>query len=197
MNKKITEKIFKEMALTSFGLASYNTYNNIVNTGKMREDLENEIMINTDLQNKYDALADKKIENLESINQQNKSMINDIQELINSKSGTGTSSSNYISNSNYFESIQQFINSLNFEQTLSIMHISGSIFILLCLYSILGIFFGNKIIDYFNLEEKYPKIAKFIKIRRQFQNYYIFINLVLILFVLLLIIYINVLILLY
>lgn len=168
MNKKITEKIFKEMALTSFGLASYNTYNNIVNTGKMREDLENEIMINTDLQNKYDALADKKIENLESINQQNKSMINDIQELINSKSGTGTSSSNYISNSNYFESIQQFINSLNFEQTLSIMHISGSIFILLCLYSILGIFFGNKIIDYFNLEEKYPKIAKFIKIRRQF-----------------------------
>jgi hypothetical protein len=53
------------------------------------------------------------------------------------------------------------------------------------------IFLGDYFINYFNLEEKYPKIANFIKVRRKFQNYYISIIVIIIVFVLLTIIYIN------
>lgn len=119
------------------------------------------------MQAKLDQLANKKIEELESINENNKTLIETIQNIINSKDGS--SGSNYLIDTNFIDSINQFLSTLNFEQTLSILHISGSIFILISLYSILLIFLGDSLINYFNLEEKYPKLANLIKIRRNFQ----------------------------
>jgi hypothetical protein len=113
-----------------------------------------------------------------------------IKDLANSSSSS--SSNNYIS-FHYFDNLQQFINSLDAVQNLAVMHISGSIVILLSLYSIICIFFGNSLIDYFDLENKnrFPKIAKFIKLRRTFQKYYLMINIGLISIILFIILYIN------
>lgn len=83
------------------------------------------------------------------------------------------------------------INNLSFEQTVYLTHLSGSLSILLCVISILGITYSNYLIDYFKLETKYPGIAKFIQLRKKFQQYYIMIDVSIILFVCLGMIYIN------
>ena len=41
------------------------------------------------------------------------------------------------------------------------------------IYSILGVFFGNEIIKYFDLENKYPKLSIYFKLRAKFQRYYL------------------------
>jgi Rad3-related DNA helicase len=183
-----TTRFFQGLSLTSFGLAVYNTWNNI-HIRRIKGELELERLKNLELQAKLDNLANKNLENLELIKESNKSLDENIQNIINSKDGSSGSKS--LIDNNFIESINQFLSSLNFEQTLAILHISGSIFILISLYSIVLIFLGDYFINYFNLEEKYPKNANFIKVRRKFQNYYISINVIIIVFVLLTIIYIN------
>ena len=42
--------------------------------------------------------------------------------------------------------------------------------------TLISIFFGNFLINHFNLEVKYPALAKIIKYRRNFQRYYLYIN---------------------
>jgi Rad3-related DNA helicase len=187
-----TTRFFQALTLTSFGMAGYNTVNNI-QARRIKEELEKELaeerIKNSELQDKLDTLANKKIEQLESINENNKSLIENIQNIVNSKSGS--SGSNSLIGNNIIDSISQFFSTLNFEQTLAIFHISGAIFILISLYVIMIIYFGDFLIKYFNLEEKYPKIANFIKFRRKFQNYYILINILMIVLVLFIIIYVN------
>jgi hypothetical protein len=116
--------------------------------------------------------------------------LDNIKEIVNSKSNG--SSSNFIDLSNYFDSLQQIINSLNFEQTLAITHISGSLFILISLFTISTILYGNYLIEYFKLESKYPKLAKLIRIRRKVKNIEIIITSILIIYVLLAMIGINI-----
>lgn len=47
--------------------------------------------------------------------------------------------------------------------------------VLSSLISIIFIFYGDYLIRRFDLENKYPKLAKFIQLRRKFQNYYLFV----------------------
>jgi hypothetical protein len=187
-------RIFQALTLTSFGLAAYNTVNN-VQARKLREPTER--LKNSDMQAKYEALVNKNIEELEAINASNKTIIENIKTIIDSKSGTasGTGSHSLIGN-NFIDSINQFLFTLNFEQTLAILHLSGALFILISLYIILLIFFGDSLIKYFNLETKYPRLAKYIQLRRKFQNYYIIFNTIIIILILFIIIYINLLLLL-
>jgi hypothetical protein len=186
-----TQKFFQGLAVGSFGMGAYNTMNN-VKSKQLRDALERERIKNTELQNNLESLATKTNEQLDVIKEQNKNLLENIQEIANSKSDGSSTSSNYISN--YFDSFQKFFDSLNFEQTLAITHISGSVFILISLISIAMILYGDFIIKYFNIEKKYPKIARFVQYRRKVKNIEIIITLILILIVLLTIIYINILI---
>jgi hypothetical protein len=181
-------RIFQALTLTSFGLAAYNTVNN-VQARKLREPAER--LKNSEMQEKYEALINKNIEELEAINASNKSIIENIKTIIDSKSGGSNSGSNSLIGNNIIDSINQFLLTLNFEQTLAIFHLSGALFILISLYIILIIFFGNSLIKYFNLEKSYPKLASFIQMRRKFQNYYIIFNIIIIILILFVIIYIN------
>ncbi len=45
-----------------------------------------------------------------------------------------------------------------------------------CVISIVFNFYGNYLIKKFNLETKYPKLAKFILLRKKFQRYYLIFN---------------------
>jgi hypothetical protein len=40
----------------------------------------------------------------------------------------------------------------------------------------MSVFYGDSLIKYFKIEEKYPRIAKYIQLRRKFQQYYFFIS---------------------
>lgn len=53
----------------------------------------------------------------------------------------------------------------------ALAHIFLYILIYLCISDILTTYYGNFLISYFKLEEKYPKLAKWIKMRKRFQDY--------------------------
>jgi len=167
----------------------------------LEQKLKNSIEIKRELQSKYsensgDPSINEKIQEVinsgeeihnmyESVNNKFDSFINKINTLLNN-SGGGPSKSQYL------DPLQSFFDGLNYEQNLAIVHISGSIFILFTLISIISIFYGEKLIIFFDLENRFPKIAKFIQIRRNFQQYYLLMNIGLIIIVLAIIIYINI-----
>jgi hypothetical protein len=186
--KNTTQKFFQVIALTSFSLGLYNTLNTY-KVKQIREELNKERIKNNEIQ----SCLNKNNEQLESIKEQNNTILENIKELIDSSTKDG--SSNLIS-SNYLDSLQHFFDSLSFEQTLAITNISGSIAILFSLFTITTIFYGEYFISYFKLEDKFPKIAKFIQIRRSFQKYSLLLNYLLIIIILIGIIYINILVLL-
>ena len=53
----------------------------------------------------------------------------------------------------------------------AIAHIIASLFILYTFFNILLVVYGDALIVYLNLENKYPSFAKFIKLRRKLQKY--------------------------
>jgi len=136
------------------------------------------------------------------LNQQVNKLNTDINEVNNNLDKlieiiTKSSSSNNFNESindihNYLNLYKEYLTTLNIDQLYALSHISISIFILFCLWSIISLFYGNYLIKYFNLETKFPKLAKFIKIRQQFQLYNFIFNVILIMIALLLIIYINI-----
>lgn len=67
------------------------------------------------------------------------------------------------SKSQYIQDISNFLNSLTFEQTVAIVNITGCVGILISLLSLFMIFYGNILIDVFQLEKRFPRIAKFIQ----------------------------------
>jgi hypothetical protein len=92
---------------------------------------------------------------------------------------------------NLINAYKEFLTVLDTEQLCNLMTITSSLLIFICLFHIFIINFGNEIIDYFELESKYPKLAKFIRIRKNLQKFNIFINYLIILLALIFIIYIN------
>lgn len=164
----------------------------------LEQKLRNSVEIKRELQSKYsenssDPSINEKIQEViktgediqntyESVNNKFDLFINKINTILNNSNNK----------SQYLDSLQSFFDGLNYKQNLAIVHISGSLFILFCLFSIISIFYGEKLIIFFDLENRFPKIVKFIQIRRTFQQYYLIINIGLIVIVLLIIIYINI-----
>ena len=88
-----------------------------------------------------------------------------------------------------------FFSSYNTVELGAIAHITASIFILYTLFNILLIVYGDALIVYLNLENKYPSLAKFIKLRRKLQKYYLGFSSLMACAVLFFIIYVNLLVL--
>ena len=61
-------------------------------------------------------------------------------------------------------------------QESAIFHMFVFISLILINFNILGIFFGNELIKYFDLENKLPKLAFFFKLSTKFQRYYLIWN---------------------
>ena len=66
--------------------------------------------------------------------------------------------------------INNIIFNMSMSQQLAYLHISGSFFILLSLFSIINIIYDDYLIIKLNLEIRLPKIAKYLKIRRKFKK---------------------------
>ena len=63
--------------------------------------------------------------------------------------------------------------------------------ILLSLLQIIFIFYGTVILDYLNLETRYPKLAKIIQLRRTFQQFYLFLNIFIIVIISIILLFFN------
>ena len=92
-----------------------------------------------------------------------------------------------------YESWNVILSQLTQFQIGALAHLLSSILILMCLSSVIAIIYSEYLLTYLKIEEKYPRIGRFIRIRRKFQQYYLFLNLTLIIITLLALIYANIL----
>ena len=69
--------------------------------------------------------------------------------------------------------IYDYLDSLTLLEESSLLHIFMFLIILLILT---GTLLSNEIIKYFNIEDKYPSISTFLKIRSKYQRYYLIWN---------------------
>jgi hypothetical protein len=111
--------------------------------------------------------------------------------LLNQKNGGGGNQS-FISSNEILTSFQQFIDGLTQEQKFALIHIFSSIFILFCLFSLIGVFLGNEFIERIQLIKRFPRLEKYILLRQKFKWYYFVLNSLLIILMLLVIISLNV-----
>lgn len=77
------------------------------------------------------------------------------------------------------EELYAYLDSLTILQEFALLHISIIIAIICIGFSFLAVFFGNEIIRYFNLENKYPSLNTYFKVRSTFQKYYLIWNTIL------------------
>lgn len=108
---------------------------------------------------------------------------------------TGYKNNFFNSHSNLYDQFinlyNQLLNDLNWDQFIAVAHIFGMTCLIIFLIKIICIYFGEYLITNFNLEQKYPKIARFIQLRRKIQSCYLFIYLILIVLIILGIIILN------
>lgn len=88
--------------------------------------------------------------------------------------------------------LREFYSTLELEQIIALTNLSAYIFIFFCLTTIISIIYSDFLINYFNLETKYPKLAKIIKIKRQFYKYNLILNFSMILLVIFLLSIFNI-----
>jgi hypothetical protein len=81
-----------------------------------------------------------------------------------------SSKNNYLNDfSGIINRYKDFLSSLTLEQLVPFLNVLGLIVITSCLISIMIIFYIDNILKYFEIEQKYPKIAAFIRLRRRYQ----------------------------
>ena len=71
---------------------------------------------------------------------------------------------------------QDLISSLSLIQKLTLINMLTGVLILNCLLTLIAVFYGESLIIYLNLENKFPRFTKFIKLRSKFQQFYFFVN---------------------
>lgn len=69
--------------------------------------------------------------------------------------------------------LQKFLDSLRKEELLAFSGLLLNSLVLSYVVSIILVLYGDYLIKRFDLENKYPKLAKFIQLRRKLQNYYL------------------------
>lgn len=85
-----------------------------------------------------------------------------------------------------------YLNKLNLLELSALFHIIVLSMLLITVFNILSSLFANEIIKYFNLEEKFPKLAKFYQLRMKFQRYYLSLNIFIMFFICIVTIFINI-----
>lgn len=102
---------------------------------------------------------------------------------------------NFLDNNNISDIVnefKEFLSTLSFTELCLVVNIFASVFIIGCLISMIFAFYGNYIIEKFNLEKRYPKLSGIIRLRIKLQQYYIVLNTILILLSAILMLYVNI-----
>lgn len=90
------------------------------------------------------------------------------------------------------DQVNQMLSGLTLEQHACFVNTMALLSILTAMNAIVAIFYGDKLIKYFDLENRYPKLKKWIEYRRTFQNYFFIYNLIFIYVVIFLTVSVNI-----
>lgn len=92
----------------------------------------------------------------------------------------------------FYNKFKEYISLLSNEELLALTHLILSSVIFYSLVQIMLTFFSNYIIEKFQLENRYPKSGKLLKLRNTLKNYYIKLNIFYIVISYLLILYLDI-----
>jgi hypothetical protein len=93
---------------------------------------------------------------------------------------------------NLIDIYREILTTLSSEQMVIVFNISGYIMLLFTLTSITTLLIGDQLINFFKLETKYPKLAKYIKLKQTLNKHYLRFYIVLFYILFLLLISINI-----
>ena len=164
----------------------YNVTQNKLITIKMQDTWSAEVKNNLiEVGYKWDLFhkASSKESTFSNFNQ----ILNSIENILEDINSKGN---NFIFNLD-LSAFNSFVDSLSLSDLVAYFHISGCLYIIFCIISIVLTLFGNEALNLFKLESKFPSIAKLIKLRLSFARYYVLFNLIAILFACLFIIYVD------
>jgi hypothetical protein len=169
-----------------------NTVNEYLNKEmnfKLNEIMNDSKILNTILNDEYSD------ENINSSNEIFIKIIGNINELKNILEKYNIENDNIIQNNIFdFNKFYQFLDSLTLLEESAFLHIMIFITLMCIFINILGTFFANEIINYLNIEKKYPSLINFFKVRSKLQKYYLMWNIGLLFLICIGAIYINLLI---
>jgi hypothetical protein len=168
------------------------------------EEVENKIVKELETVNKLDLqsntekdLLNSHLNNINTENENMQQMISDILTYFNDNDnkflGDNINLLDFFKN--FINNWSNFITNLSFEQLIAITHLTSSICILFNILTIISILFGDKLIIYFKLEERFPKLSFIFKLRSKFNNFSLTLSFIMIISILLGLIYANILIL--
>ena len=143
---------------------------------KQNEQKHNELKEGFDrLNNRMDNL-DNKVDNVNNTVNNLDNKVDNLNNSINNFNNNNDTS-NFLPDFDFdflnisLNSLNEYFDTLALSQVINIVHISSYILIFIFLIEIIGILFGNELIKYFNLENRFPKLAIFFKIRAKLQKY--------------------------
>nr|YP_009710616.1 hypothetical protein [Amanita bisporigera]QFZ98565.1 hypothetical protein [Amanita bisporigera] len=150
------------------------------------------------LKNKTDEVNTTEVKlnsELEALNTQGENIVKIVEEinkLFNDKVDKFLGDNNLLDLLlNLYNNWMIMLSNLNLHQLIALAHLMSGIFLLYNLFNIIFILFGEFLIDYFKLEEKFPRLAIFIKLRKKLQRYYLILILFMMISILLFMIYTN------
>lgn len=182
-----------------------NNANNHTRTSKELINKLNDPNISQTERDQISSTLDSSIDQQADYLEQANSSYKKIMDILYSNSN---SESNFISQSNFdfhdlfnqfnilIENYKGFLSTLELEQILSLMNLLGLIVILFCSISIVVVIYSDYLIkylnNYFNIENKYPWIWKFIQLRQKFQWYFLRLDFFILFSTLMLLFYYNI-----
>ena len=92
---------------------------------------------------------------------------------------------------NYITKFQDYLSTLTVYQVYGLIHIICALLLLLLVFNLASVFYGEYLIKYFKLTSRFSRLAALINLRSKFQLYYFGLNLFLILVILFVLLYIN------
>lgn len=115
-----------------------------------------------------------------------------IKDLLKDVVGNDDITNKFISNiGDYITMFQDYLSTLTIYQVYSLLHLNCALLLLLLVFNLASVFYGEYLIKYFKLTSRFPRLAALINLRSKFQLYYFGLNLFLILVILFVLLYIN------
>lgn len=142
-------------------------------TKDMKESLQRESSFLLDKLNNSNASLEEKSKILEAIkeNQEAKSKIADTI-LAEAKEFSSEYTRNDLSGliDSFLEWYKSYISTLNVEQLICLSNIIGLVWIIYILNGIVFTYYGNRLINYLDLEKRFPKLSNIIKVRSKISD---------------------------
>ena len=163
--QKMNKTLFKKIAAKSVEIGIGAGFGHAIAKSSDNKKIEQAQLSHQELSDKLDNIQNS---------------VDKVHEAIKSIPSLNSNSNNKLIFDFNLDSFYSYLDSLTLAQELALIHILFAILYLLIAFEFFSIFFGNEIINYFDLENKYPRIAIFLKYRNKFQKYFIYWNVLLI-----------------